>query len=322
MAVYTHVSDDVLRDFLAAYDLGELRSFKGIAEGVENSNYFLQTDAGRYILTLYEKRVEEKDLPFFLSLMSHLSERDFPSPTPIADREGRVQSILEGRPAALLQFLEGVSIHRPAAKHCEQVGKALARLHQACEDFSPSRANGLGISSWRGLLRTCEKRLSAYPHDIGEEVNATMESIEQNWQDDLPTGIIHADLFPNNVLFRGDVLEGVIDFYFACRDSLAYDIAVCVNAWCFDPDTYAFLPDNARALLSGYQGVRPLLENELDALSTLCHGAAMRFLLTRLHDWLYHVEGSLVSPLDPMEYLAKLRFHGKAESIKEYGLDL
>ena len=320
MAVYTQVSLDALERFLAAYDVGTALSFKGIAEGVENSNFFLQTGRGRFILTLYEKRVEARDVPFFLSLMRHLSKRGFPCPMPVADSNGAMQAVLEGRPAALMQFLDGVSIHRPTARHCFQVGDILARLHLQAGDFELQRANRLGISAWRDLLQTCEKRLVSHPLVSGAELHAAMNALERRWPQGLPQGVVHADLFPDNVLFCADVLEGVIDFYFACQDALAYDIAVCINAWCFDQD-WAFMPENARALLDGYRRARRLEEQEFVALPILCHGAAMRFLLTRLHDWLYHVEGSLVSPKDPREYLAKLRFHGGIDGVSDYGLE-
>ncbi|MCY4052705.1 MAG: homoserine kinase [Hyphomicrobiales bacterium] len=320
MAVYTHVSAEALHEFLKAYDMDEVLAFKGIAEGVENSNYFLQTNKGRFILTLYEKRVAEKDVPFFLALTAHLCARGFPCPKPIADKSGRVQSVLEGRPAALIQFLEGVSIHKASPEHCAQVGNVLARLHLASQGFSLTRANTQGMSTWRGLLQVCEKKIDTYPHDVRDELHAAMDGIEQNWREDLPGGIIHADLFPDNILFRGGELKGVIDFYFACNDSLAYDIAICMNAWCFTPE-WNFAPDNARALLGGYQQARALQKDEIDALPLLCRGAAIRFALTRLHDLIYHVDGSLVTPKDPMEYLVKLRFHDGIKDIKGYGLE-
>ena len=320
MAVYTQVGAEALEEFLAAYDVGELLSFKGIAEGVENSNFFLHTGAGRFILTLYEKRVEARDVPFFLSLMGHLAGCGFPCPAPVADRNARVQSVLEGRPAALLQFLEGVSIHRPTARHCRQVGAVLALLHLQAAGFGRRRANRLGMSAWRGLLRTCEKRLDSWPLDMRAELHDAMDALERNWPRRLPQGTVHADMFPDNVLFRAGRLEGVIDFYFACRDALAYDIAVCVNAWCFGRDS-RFAPENARALLEGYQEKRRLQAGELAALPVLCRGSAMRFLLTRLHDWIYHVEGSLVSPKDPQEYLARLRFHAGVADVRDYGLE-
>ena len=320
MAVYTRVSLDALEGFLAAYDVGAVLSFKGIAEGVENSNFFLQTERGRFILTLYEKRVEARDVPFFLSLMRHLSQRGFPCPLPVVDGGGAMQSVLEGRPAALLQFLDGVSVHAPKARHCFQVGEILARLHLQAGDFAHARANRLGISAWRGLLDVCEKRLDSAPLVSSAELHAAMGALEQHWPQDLPQGVVHADLFPDNVLFRADALEGVIDFYFACQDALAYDIAVCINAWCFGRD-WAFVAENARALLDGYRRQRPLQAREFESLPILCHGAAMRFLLTRLHDWLYHIDGSLVSPKDPREYLAKLRFHGSIGSASDYGLE-
>lgn len=321
MAVYTRVSGESLQEFLLSYDLGEVLGFKGIAEGVENSNFLLQTDKGRFILTLYEKRVEEKDLPFFLALMTHLRDQGVACPAPIVDKRGQACSVLEGRPAALMQFLEGISVNHPAPAHCRQVGHALAQLHMAAQDFSLRRANRLGIASWRALLEASERKPDSWPPDLRGELHGVMDVLEDRWPGNLPEGIVHADLFPDNVLFRSEMLEGVIDFYFACQDALAYDIAVCINAWCFS-EHGNFMPENAGSLFSGYQEVRRLENSEVEALPILCLGAAMRFLLTRLHDWIHHVDGSLVSPKDPREFLAKLRFHGGIASASEYGLKL
>ena len=322
MAVYTHVGEAALGAFLAAYDVGAAARFEGIEEGVENSNYFVETERGRYILTLYEKRVREEDVPFFLSLMQHLSERGFPCPRPIVARSGAMQGVLEGRPAALLQFLDGVAVRHRQPEHCAAVGRVLARLHRESADFVGERTNRLGISSWRGLLHLCEEKREAWPPEAqtrAAELHRTLDALESAWPENLPRGITHADLFPDNVLFRDGEVDGVIDFYFACRETFAYDIAVCVNAWCFRAER-EFAPEMFRALLEGYERERRLEAAERAALPILCRGAAMRFLLTRLHDWVNHVEGSLVSPKDPREYLAKLVCLGDMGDIRDYGV--
>ena len=321
MAVYTEVSDETLARFLADYDLGALLSFKGIAEGVENSNYLLRTEQGSYILTLYEKRVREEDLPFFLSLMNHLSERGIHCPTPVANRHGQTLGHLEGRAAALMSFLDGLWVRRPRPEHCRQVGETLAALHEEGQDFSLRRDNALGIHEWRALRHAAGNVDYITPH-FSAELDRELEQIEALWPDNLPSGVIHADLFPDNVFFIRDVLSGVIDFYFACHDFLAYDLAICLNAWCFETN-HEFNITCARALVSGYQKRRPLEKHEMEALPILCRGSAMRFLLTRLYDWLHSNKDTdaLVKPKDPLEYLARVRFHRTVESITAYGVD-
>ncbi len=320
MAVYTAVDDESLEMFLGAYDVGALVSVKGIAEGVENSNYLLMTEQGRYILTLYEKRVDPKDLPFFLGLMEHLADKKVRCPTPIRNVEGTSLSELCGRPAALIGFLDGVSPKRIQPFHCGGLGKALAELHLAGTDFCLTRRNALSLDGWRSLLDRCQPRADQVVEGLAAELAGEFEVIEADWPRDLPVGVIHADLFPDNVFFQQQALSGLIDFYFACNDLLAYDIAVCLNAWCFEPDG-AFNITKARHLLASYQTVRPLGSDELNALPLLARGAALRFLLTRLFDWQNQVEGALVKPKDPLEYLEKLRFHRGVRSPGAYGLD-
>jgi homoserine kinase type II len=320
MAVYTEVPDDELARFIAEYDVGTLTSYKGIAEGVENSNFLVHTDRGAFILTLYEKRVDPKDLPFFIGLMQHLAARDFTCPTPVADRDGTTLKQLAGRPAALISFLEGMWIRRPLGHHCSALGAALARMHLASQDFSMTRPNALSWPSWRPLLEQCGSQSDDVVPGLYDELRAQLDEIEKRWPQGLPKGVIHADLFPDNVFFLGDALSGVIDFYFACTDAYAYDIAICLNAWCFEIDG-SFNVTKARALLSAYQTERPMRDAEYEALPLLARGSAMRFLLTRLYDWLNTPEGALVRPKDPVEYLNKLRFHRTVGSVREYGID-
>ena len=235
MAVYTEVSDEELTSFIASYGLGELLSFKGIAEGVENTNYIVHATNGSFILTLYEKRVEASDLPFYLGLMEHLAEHGVTCPTPVRDAKGRNLRQLSGRPAALVTFLEGIWVRRPTAAHCAAVGRALAELHLGGEGFAMRRANALGLSGWRPLYERFAGRAGEIAPDLGRWSRASL-ILEANWPHGLPEGVIHADLFPDNVFFLGDRLSGLIDFYFACNDALAYDIAVSLNAWCFEKD--------------------------------------------------------------------------------------
>ncbi len=319
MAVYTDVSDDALTAFLDDYSIGRLVAFRGIAEGVENTNFSLRTTEGDFILTLYERRVDPEDLPWFLGLMRHLAERGTSCPLPVAGNDGAALRMLCCRHAAITTFLPGVWPRRVTQAHCRPLGEALARLHLAGESYSPDRQNGLGPASWPALLEKCRGRADEVQRDLAAELADATSTILDSWPVGLPRGQIHADLFPDNVFFLDGRLSGLIDFYFACSDYLAYDIAVCLNAWCFEPD-YAFNVTRARALLAGYHSVRPMAEAELSALPVLAQGAALRFLLTRLYDWLNTPAGAFVTPKNPLEYLRRLRFHLAAKDFHAYGL--
>lgn len=320
MAVYTEVADEELEAFLEPYGIGQLLSYKGIAEGVENSNFMLHTDKGTYFLTLYEKRVAEKDLPFFLGLMNHLADKGIACPVPLRNKDGEMLGRLADRPAALITFLEGVSVKRPQPKHCAELGRALAKFHLGGQDFDLKRENALSVSGWRPLFKECHARADEVAAGLSKEIEAELSHLEANWPKALPQGVIHADMFPDNVFFIGDRLSGVIDFYFACNDALAYDLAICLNAWCFEHDA-SFNITKARALLQAYNEVRPLEASELAALPLLARGSALRFLLTRLYDWLNRQPGALVSPKNPTEYIRRLRFHRGITSPAGYGLD-
>lgn len=319
MAVYTEVGEDELARFLAGYDLGEMMSFKGIAEGVENTNYLLHTSGGYFILTLYEKRVKREDLPFFIGLMEHLAARGINCPQPVKNKQGIALGELAGRPATLVTFLEGLSIRRPDARHCSALGEALAELHRAGSGFTIRRDNGLGAASWPQLAASAAKRADEIAPGLASLLQEEAAALARNWPNDLPAGVIHADLFPDNVFFLRDRLSGLIDFYFACNDLLAYDVAICLNAWCFEIDG-SFNVTKGRALLSGYNAVRKLDSKEVAALPMLARGATLRFLLTRTIDWLNVPAGALVRPKDPNEYLKKLNFHRSIRSASEYGL--
>jgi homoserine kinase type II len=317
MAVYTEVNDEELEAFIGDYGVGELLSFKGIAEGVENTNYIVHTSTGPFILTLYEKRVARGDLPFFLNLMQHLSARGVPCPLPVANSGGAVLGELSGRAAALVTFLEGFWMRRPKAEHCAQVGKALAELHIAGDDFVMKRANALGPAGWRALFERFEDRAGDVVPGLKDIITEELETLSGTWPARLPSGVIHADLFPDNVFFIHDQLSGLIDFYFACNDYLAYDLAISLNAWCFEKDFQLNLT-KSRSLIRGYESVRPLTAEERAALPMLARGAALRFLLTRAFDWLNTPPGAMVKPHDPMDYVRRLRFHRTVTSIAEY----
>ena len=316
MAVYTEVSDQELEAFLADYDIGSPVSFKGIAEGVENTNYVLTTDLGQYMVTLYEKRVDPRDLPFFLGLMDHLAERGINCPRPIHARDGNALRTLAGKPAAVTSFLQGMWPRRMTVQHCGPVGEALAGLHLAGRDFALKRPNALSVAGWRPVFEGSRRHVDPA---LERELAAELDFFEASWPKELPSGVIHADMFNDNVFFLHERLSGIIDFYFACNDFLAYDVAICLNAWCFEPDN-AFNATKARALLQAYDKVRPLGEDERRALPILARGSALRFMLTRLYDWAHTPPDALVKRKDPNEYLAKLRFHRSVGSLADYGL--
>jgi homoserine kinase type II len=320
MAVYTDVAADELAEFLAQYDIGELLSYKGIAEGVENSNFLLHTSRGSFILTLYEKRVEKDDLPFFLALMTHLASRGISCPQPVKNRNGEALGSLCRRPAAIITFLEGVWPRKPIVAHCARVGEVLAKMHLAGQNFAISRANALSVSGWRPLFDLASGRADSVQPGLRDLIARELDYLESGvWPASLPQGVIHADLFPDNVFFLGEELSGIIDFTFACNDTLAYDVAICLNAWCFEPD-HSFNVTKARAFLSAYGRERKLSEAEEQALPLLARGSALRFLLTRLVDWLNVPPGALVKPKDPLEYARKLRFHQSVATVRDYGV--
>jgi homoserine kinase type II len=319
MAVYTDVPAEELASFLCDYEIGELLAYKGIAEGVENSNFLVHTGRGYFILTLYEKRVARGDLPFFLGLMEHLANKGLTCPQPVKNRHGAVLGTLGGRPAAIVTFLEGMWIRHPHAGHCAAVGEALAKLHRAGADFPLRRANALSVAGWRPLFQAAAARAGEVEPGLEAALDAELSFLERAWPNDLPHGVIHADLFPDNVFFLHDALSGLIDFYFACTDTLAYDLAICLNAWCFEPD-HTFNISKGRALLEAYTRIRPLCGAERKRLPLLARGAALRFLLTRLVDWLDVPPGALVKPKDPLEYFRKLRFHQTLSGAGDYGI--
>ena len=320
MAVYTEIGDAELSAFVALYDIGAVLACKGIAEGVENSNYLLTTERGNFILTLYEKRVARADLPFFIALMEHLAHNGVACPVPLRARDGDALRELCGRPAAIVTFLNGMWHRRIEPHHCAALGSALAGLHRAGASFPMARPNDLGLPGWHRLAAACADRADEVQPGLAEEIAAELGFFDAAWPRGLPTGVIHADLFPDNVFFRDRELSGVIDFYFACTDFLAYDLAVCLNAWCFETDG-ALNVTKARLLVGNYRMERPLQKDEVDALPLLARGSALRFLLTRLYDWLNQTEGALVRPKDPLEYLRKLRFHRGIAGAGAYGLD-
>ncbi|NCF49282.1 MAG: homoserine kinase [Bacteroidetes bacterium] len=321
MAVYTHVDDDNLAQLLAAYDLGKVQSLTGIAEGVENSNYLLRTDRANYILTLYEKRVKRDDLPFFIEVMEVLANAGMDCPLPVPATDGSILQQLMERPCAIFSFLDGNWSRHPNREKCRELGKSLANIHLNCATVTRRRPNALGPDSWQALFDQVASTADTLGDGMQLAVQQHLDSILRDWPSNLPSGVIHADLFPNNVLFIGDKLTGLIDFYFACDDIFAYDLGICMNSWCFEADG-SFNLTKSRAMLRGYQSVRPLSDDEIKAIPTLAAGSAMRFFLTRLYDWINTPKDALVRPKDPMEYWSILRFHQSVSGPTAYGIGI
>lgn len=315
MAVYTRLGAEEMAAIIAEFDVGTLVSAKGIAEGVSNSNWLIETQDSqdathRFILTVYETRTDTADLPFFLNLLDHLAARDCPVPRTIHDMEGASHRFYKGKALALIEFLPGISVSDPTPMQARAVGRALAQVHLAAADFGCERANSMGPDAWRQLLTDCRSDgLESIAPGLAELVDRELSALASGWPTDLPRGVIHADLFPDNVLMLGDEVTGLIDFYFACTDIVAYDLAVTHAAWCFNADGAEFLPDLSRALMEGYESVRPLSPAERAAMPLLAQGAAMRFLSTRAYDWLYTVEDALVTLKDPMAFVRRLEFY-------------
>jgi homoserine kinase type II len=311
MAVYTDISDEELATFLTEFDLGQATAFKGIAEGVSNSNFLLETDRGRFILTVYEARTKVDELPFFLELLAWLAQHGYPCAPPTPARDGALYKTVRGKPAAIVPFLKGLATRRPTVAHCREAGRGLAWLHKAAEGFPQRRVNDLGQPAWSRMFAGHEADAEGLRPGLSLEVLADLKKFDADWPRDLPSGVVHADFFPDNVFFRDGRFAAAIDFYFACNDALAFDLAICLNAWCTEPDG-SLNVTSASALVAGYEAERPLSAAEREALPILVWGAAMRFFLTRLQDWGSTPEGALIKPHDPMVYVLKLDKHRAA----------
>jgi homoserine kinase type II len=320
MAVYTIITDAMIDRLLLQYDIGKHRALTGITQGVENTNYKLETDQGHFILTIYEKRVDPADLPFFINLKTHLAEQGYPCPTPVRANDGHVLQNIQGKSMAIVSFLNGTFTASPEPPHCHAAGAVLADMHLKSAHFDMQRPNALGKQAWRPLVEQIKDDVAHTDHsDQMPQIENWLTGIEQNWPDRLPQGVIHGDLFPDNVLFDHTTITGVIDFYFACQDMLAYDLAVMINAWCFD-QSQRFNPDKAKALITGYTSNRSLQDDERKAMLVLARGAALRFYLTRLYDWIHTPADAQVKPHNPDDYWHRLMFLHSMDDSAEIGV--
>jgi len=320
MAVYTKLSESELKDFFSKYNLGKLLNYRGIKEGIENTNYFTEAEKGKFILTIYEKRVEEKDLPFFISLMKNIYDKNFPSPEPIINKNGSYISEILKKKAAIISFIDGNTKKNLSPNECYQVGTYAAKLHQITKKLNIKRENKLSVNSWREIYNKVRKNCTKIDKNLPEIIEKNLNDIEKNWPKNIPSGIIHADLFPDNIFFKKNKLSGIIDYYFACHDFYAFEIAICLNALCFEgsKENLSFNVTKATKFINGYSSIRKLTDEEKNSLIILCKGAAIRFLLTRVFDYLNLIEGAIVTVKDPVEYLKRLEFHNSIKSYQDY----
>jgi homoserine kinase type II len=320
MAVYTKLNQSKIEQILSNYNLGKLESFKGIEEGIENTNYFLSVNNKKFILTIYEKRVKSEDLPFFSNLMSSLNKSNFKCPDPVPNKNNSTITNFDGKKLMIVSFLEGKAKQNLSPANCKVIGVETAKMHELTKNLKFKRQNDLSVNSWRGLFNSVKDQCSKLHKDLPKLIGENLDSVEKNWPKDLPKGIIHADLFHDNVFFNKEKISGIIDFYFSCEDFFAFEIAICFNALCFDgvKENLSFNVTKAKNFIEGYSSVRKLSDLEKQSMKTLSQGAALRFLLTRVFDALNTIDGAIVKVKDPIEYLKRLEFHKNAKNHEDY----
>ena len=320
MAVYTKFEKKDIEEILSNYSIGKLKSFKGIKEGIENTNYYLLVEKKKYILTIYEKRVSPEDLPFFSELMTGLDKKNYKCPVPIINNENKTISNCKGKKLMIVSFLEGKAKQVLAPNDCRQVGIEVAKMHEITKNFKLKRSNNLSVKSWRSLFDSIKDQCTKIDKDLPKLIETNLNDVEKNWPKNLPSGIIHADLFNDNIFFQKEQFSGIIDFYFSCNDFYSFEIAICFNALCFDgqKDNLSFNVTKAKSFIDGYSSIRKLLDKEKESIKVLCQGAALRFLLTRVFDALNTVEGAIVKVKDPLEYLKRLEFHKNSKNYEDY----
>ena len=320
MAVYTKLNDNKIKKILSYYNLGKLDQFKGIEEGIENTNYFLTVEKKKFILTIYEKRVKSEDLPFFSNLMSSLNKSNFKCPAPIINKDNKTITDFEGKKLMIVSFLDGKAKQNLSPQNCGSIGTEVAKMHEITKNFKFQRENNLSVNSWRSLFDSVKDKCSKIHKDLPKLIEENLSDVEKNWPKNLPRGIIHADLFHDNIFFNKDKFSGIIDFYFSCEDFFAFEIAICFNALCFDgvKENLSFNVTKAKNFIDGYTSIRQLTSEEKNNIKVLSQGAALRFLLTRVFDALNTVEGAIVKIKDPVEYLKRLEFHKNSKNHEDY----
>ena len=320
MAVYTKFDKKDFEEILLNYSIGKLKYFKGIQEGIENTNYYLLVDKKKYILTIYEKRVNPKDLPFFSKLMTDLDKKNYKCPVPIINNNNKTISDYKEKKLMIVSFLEGKAKQVLTPNNCKQVGVEVAKMHEITKKFEIKRNNNLSVKSWRKLFNSVKDQCVKINKDLPKLIETNLIDVEKNWPNNLPSGIIHADLFSDNIFFYKEKFNGIIDFYFSCNDFYSFEIAVCFNALCFDgqKNNLSFNVTKAKNFIDGYSSIRKLSDEEKKGIKVLSQGAALRFLLTRVFDALNTVEGAIVKVKDPIEYLKRLEFHKNSKNYEDY----
>ena len=320
MAVYTKLNKGNVEEILSNYSIGRLKEFKGIEDGIENTNYFLLVDRKKYILTIYEKRVKSEDLPFFSDLMTGLDKENFKCPVPIKNRDNKTISVYKNKSLMIVSFLEGKAKKILNPNNCRSLGQEVARMHLITKKFKIQRQNSLSVRSWRSIFEQIKDKCIDIHKDLPKLIDSNLTDVEKNWPKDLPAGIIHADLFSDNIFFKDDKFNGIIDFYFSCNDFYALEIAICFNALCFDgsKNNLSFNATKAKSFMKGYSQLRKLNDSEKRSIKVMSQGSALRFLLTRVFDSINTVEGAIVKVKDPMEYLMRLEFHKNSKNFEDY----
>ena len=320
MAVYTKINDKDILSLSQKFNLGKIIKFYGITKGIENTNYLLKTNNNKYILTIFEKRVQKKDLPFFMKLMDKLNQQKINCPKPIKDKNGKYLTLIKNKTACIVTFLNGKDKQNLNNKNCYDVGKNIGRLHKATHKIKLYRKNSMSINNLESLLKNIKFRSNTIVPNLKSVLRTNLREIKKEWPKNLPKGIIHGDLFIDNIFFNKDKFAGFIDFYFSCNDYSMYEIAICINALCFDKRNNKFVLNNQKVknLIKGYQSVKKIYQKEKDALNVLCRGAALRYLLTRIYDYINTPKTALIKIKDPKEYFQKLIIHNNLNSFKNY----
>ena len=320
MAVYTKISRNDIISIDQKFNLGKIISFKGIKKGIENTNYLLRTKNNKYILTIFEKRVQKKDLPFFMSLMDKLNNHKINCPKPQKNKKGNYLFNIKNKPSSIVSFVEGKEKNKLKIKDCYEIGKNIAKLHMASKKIKLYRKNSMSLSSWPKLLNKIGNKSNKIDVNLNDLMKTSLRDIKKRWPRKLSSGIIHGDLFIDNIFFKNNKFYGYIDFYFSSNDFLIYEIAICINALCFDKKNRKFIFNKKKSknLLRGYSSLRKLSKNEKNCLNILCKGAALRYLLTRTYDYLNTPKSAIIKIKNPREYIQKLKIHNKFNNFKNY----
>ena len=320
MAIYTKISENDVVSIEKKFNLGKIISCKGIKKGIENTNYLVRTKNNKYILTIFEKRVKKRDVPFFMSLMDKLNNHNINCPKPQKSKAGNYSINIKNKPASIVSFVEGKDKNKLKIKDCYEIGKNVAKLHITSKKIKLHRKNSMSLKKWPKILNKIDNRSRIINSNLNYLMKEALLEVKNKWPKNLPSGIIHGDLFIDNIFFNKNKFHGYIDFYFACNDFLMYEIAICINALCFDKKNgkFIFNKKKSKNLIKGYSKIRKLSQREKKSLNILCKGAALRYLLTRTYDYLNTPKSAIIKIKDPKEYIQKLKVHNTLSNFKNY----